>query len=145
MRLNLTSLVKLALFAALGLTLYKGLVKTPEMASRLDPPRFFRGLVNDAENSLIMKERHYDFNHLTLAALEMRQAELRTPGAQTPAPDSLVSPESLDLAVRKAQARDLRNADYVDLAREALERAENMRAKGWVMPLGCPKPMEAAQ
>lgn len=132
MRLDRTGLVKLVLFACLILTAYKGLMRLPEVASVSNPQGFFRGLTNDGENSLIMKERHFDYNHETLAALELRYAEsLRPENAQSE--DSLTTTARIQRAIRKAQAKDVRNADYVDLAREALERAKRLRDQDWRM------------
>lgn len=131
---NLTRLVKIGLMAALAMTAWKGLMKTPEAASRLDPERFYRNMVGDGENSLIMKERHFDFNHQTGIALEIRLKELRERG-DTPPSDALPTEARLERAIRKAEAKDMRNADYMDLAEEALERAKRMSAKGWTMPL----------
>lgn len=131
---NLTRLVKIGLFAALALTAWKGAMKTPEVASRLAPERFFNALANDGENSSIMKERHFDFNHQTGVALEIRLAELHQRG-DTPPPDSLPTEARLARAIRKAEAKDMRNADYVDLAQEALARAKRMADQGWRMPV----------
>ncbi len=131
---NLTRLVKIGLLAALALTFWKGLMKTPEVASRLDPERFYRNMIGDGENSLIMKERHFDFNHMTGIALEIRLNELRQRG-DTPPADALTTKDRLERAIGKAEAKDMRNADYIELAREALERAKLMAAQGWRMPL----------
>lgn len=127
--------LKIGLLACLAVTFWKGAAKLPEVLSVTDPTRFFRNLENDAENSAIMKERHFDMNHETLKALEQRKAQA---GLPLP-PGSLATPESVVRAIGKAQAKDVRNADYVVLAREALERARRMRDEGWRMDaLSCP-------
>ncbi|MBI4807251.1 MAG: hypothetical protein HY795_18710 [Desulfovibrio sp.] len=132
MRINLTPLVKLGLLFCLGLTFYKGFMKLPEVYPVLDPGRFFRGLINDGENSLIMKERHFDFNYQTGKALELRQLEMQSRG-ESPPSDALVTQDRVTRAIRKTQAKDMRNADYILLAEEKLARARRLQAEGWAM------------
>ncbi|GAB6037064.1 hypothetical protein JCM15519_16230 [Fundidesulfovibrio butyratiphilus] len=135
MHARLLLAVKLGLLACLALTLWKGATKLPEVASVADPAKFFRDMENNAENSAIMKERHFDMNHETLKALEQRQAQV---GVPLP-PDSLATAQNISRAIGKAKAKDVRNADYVALAREALDRAKRMRDQGWRMGvLRCP-------
>jgi hypothetical protein len=131
-------LLKVLVFAALLLTVYKGLLRTPEFASHIDSRRFFNGLVNDAENSLIMKERHLDFGDATAKAVRIRLEELESMG-RTPDPD-LVNAESLRRAVARRMAIRERDADYVVLAREKLDRMHALERDGWRMPLGLTPP-----
>lgn len=130
------AVVRVLLLAALGGTLYKGFMKTPEAASRLTPRSFFDGLVNDGENTAIMKERHRDVLEATDKAIKVRLAELRA-GLYKPAPGSLVSEESLERAIRKDQATRARAVDDELRAAEKLERARRLEAAGWRMRLGC--------
>jgi hypothetical protein len=131
---SLERVLKVLVFAALALTVCKGLGRTPEYASRVDSRRFFNGLVNDAENSLIMKERHLDFGDATAKAVRLRLEELERMG-RTPDPD-LVNEESLRRAVARRMAIRERDADYVVLAREKLDRMRALERDGWRMPLG---------
>ncbi len=138
------NLVRALLVLALAGTVYKGFMKTPEGASNLTPKRFFDGLVNDAENSAIMKERHNDINEATDKAVRVRLEELRA-GVYKPAPGSLVTEQSLTRAIRKNQATRERAEDDVLRAKEKLERAWRLEASGWRMPLSClPAPLPAA-
>lgn len=134
MRIDLTRFVKLGLLFCLGLTFYKGFMKLPEVYPVLDPGRFYRGMINDGENSLIMKERHFDFNYQTGKALELRLLEMQSRG-ETPPTDALVTLDRVERAIRKTQAKDMRNADYVLLAEEKLARARRLQAEGWTMGL----------
>jgi len=131
-RIDLTRLVKFGLLFCLGLTFYKGFMKLPEISPVLDPRRFYSGMVNDGENSLIMKERHFDFNYHTGKALELRLLEMQSRGESPPA-DELVTMDRLERAIRKTQAKDMRNADYVLLAEEKLARAKRLQAEKWAM------------
>ncbi len=126
--------LKVLVLAALVLTVYKGLGRTPEFASHVDSRRFYDGLVNDAENSLIMKERHLDFGDATAKAVRVRLEELASMG-RTPDPD-LVNEASLRRAVARRMAIRERDADYVVLAREKLDRMRALERDGWRMPLG---------
>ena len=132
MRIDLPRLVKLGLIFCLGLTFYKGFMKLPEIYPVLDPERFYKGLLNDGENSLIMKERHFDFNYQTGKALEQRLLEMQSRGESPPA-DALVTVDRVERAIRKTLAKDMRNADYVLLAEEKLARAKRLRAQAWTM------------
>lgn len=132
MRIDLTRLVKLGLFFCLGLTLYKGFLKLPEIYPVLDPARFYRGLINDGENSLIMKERHFDFNYQTGKALELRLLEMQSRGESPPA-DALVTVDRVERAIHKTLAKDMRNADYVLMAEEKLARSKRLQAEAWTM------------
>jgi len=126
--------LKILVFAALVLTAWKGLGRTPEFASHVAPQRFFTGLVNDAENSLIMKERHLDFNDASAKAVRVRLEEFLSQG-RTPDP-SMINEESLRRAVNRRLAVRERDADYVVMAREKLERVRAMEREGWRMDLG---------
>lgn len=130
--------LKVLVFTALVLTVWKGLGRTPEFASHVTPQRFFTGLVNDAENSLIMKERHLDFNDASAKAVRVRLEELLSQG-RTPDP-AMINEESLRRAVNRRLAVRERDADYVLLAREKLDRVQAMERDGWRMDLGgsCP-------
>ncbi|MEA4858354.1 hypothetical protein [Solidesulfovibrio sp.] len=130
------NVVRLLLLVALGVTLYKGFLKTPEGAVWLKPAGFFEGLVNDGENTAIMKERHRDVLEATDKAVRVRLDELRA-GVYRPAPGSIVSEESLVRAIRKDQATRERAADDEVRAFEKLERAKGLEAAGWRMGLGC--------
>ncbi|WP_243362345.1 hypothetical protein [Fundidesulfovibrio terrae] len=130
MRIDLTRMVKLGLFFCLALTAWKGFMKLPEVYPALEPGRFYQGLVNDGENSLIMKERHFDFNYQTGKALDIRWREMRARGENPPDGD-LVNRDRLERAIRKTAAKDSRNADYVDMAEEKLARARRLEAEGW--------------
>ncbi|MFZ5426630.1 MAG: hypothetical protein ACOZEN_06625 [Thermodesulfobacteriota bacterium] len=143
MRIDLTRMVKTGLFLCLALTFYKGFMKLPEVYPALDPERFYRGQINDGENSLIMKERHFDFNYQTGKALESRLREMQTRG-DTPPPDALVTLERVERAIRKTQAKDLRNADALTLAAEKLERARNRHAGQWRMGWAGPETAAAS-
>ena len=132
MRIDATRLVKLGLFFCLALTFYKGFMKLPEVYPVLAPERFYKGLINDGENSLIMKERHFDFNYQTGLAVAMRIKEMEARG-ENPPQDKLVTRERAALALGKCLAKDARNADYVLLAKEKLERAKRLQAEGWSM------------
>jgi len=136
-RIDLTRMVKLGLFFCLALTFYKGFMKLPEVYPVLAPERFYRGQVNDGENSLIMKERHFDFNYQTGKALEIRRLEMQASG-DTPPPAALVTPERVERAIRKTQAKDLRNADAFALAEEKLARAKTRQAEKWRMGMAGP-------
>ena len=132
------TVVRLLLLAALCGTLYKGFMKTPEAASRLTPKAFFNGLVNDGENTAIMKERHRDVLEATDKAVKVRLSELRA-GVYKPAPGSLASEESLLRAIRKDEATRARAVDDELRAAEKLERARRLEAAGWRMGLSvCP-------
>lgn len=130
--------LKVLVLTALVLTVWKGLGRTPEFASHVTPQRFFTGLVNDAENSLIMKERHLDFNDASAKAVRVRLEELLSQG-RTPDP-AMINEESLRRAVNRRLAVRERDADYVLLAREKLDRVRAMERDGWRMDLGgnCP-------
>jgi len=136
--------LKVLVFAALVLTMWKGLARTPEFASHITPQRFFTGLVNDAENSLIMKERHLDFNDASAKAVRVRLEELTSMG-RTPDP-AMINEESLRRAVNRRLAVRERDADYVVMARERLDRMRALERQGWRMPLGAtvPPPAEGA-
>ncbi|EFL52513.1 conserved hypothetical protein [Solidesulfovibrio fructosivorans JJ]] len=130
------NVVRLLLLVALGGTLYKGFMKTPEAASWLRPRDFFNGLVNDGENTAIMKERHRDVLEATDKAVRVRLSELRS-GVYKPAKGSLVDEESLTRAIRKDQATRERAVDDEVRAWEKLERARRLEAAHWRMGLGC--------
>lgn len=132
MRIDATRLVKLGLFFCLALTFYKGFMKLPEVYPVLDPERFYRSLISDGENSLIMKERHFDFNYQTGLAVAMRLKEMQARG-ETPPDTQLVTRERAALAFGKTLAKDARNADYVLLAQEKLDRAKRLKAEHWSM------------
>jgi hypothetical protein len=150
MRGKLDRLVALGLFFCLALTFEKGFMKLPEVFPKLAPASFYRGLVNDRENSLIMKERHFDINVQIGKALELRLAEMKARG-ESPAGDVLADRERAEMALRKTLAKDTRNADYVLLARQNLDRARSLQAKGWTMgwslggPGGLGEPGKARQ
>lgn len=129
------NIVRLLLAAALGGTIWKGFMKTPEAASHLRPDWYFESLIGDGENSAIMKERHHDVLEATDKAVRVRLSELRA-GVYAPAPGSLVSEESLVRAIRKNQATRERAVDDVLRAEEKLARAKNLQAAGWRMGLG---------
>ena len=131
------NVVRLLLLVALGGTLYKGFMKTPEAASHLRPRDFYNGLVNDGENTAIMKERHRDVLEATDKAVKVRLDELRS-GVYKPAPGSLVSEESLVRAIRKDVATRARAVDDELRAAEKLERAKGLEAAGWRMGWSCP-------
>ena len=139
MRIDLARAVKLGLFACLALTAWKGFMKLPEVYPALDPGRFYRGLVNDGENSLIMKERHFDFNYQTGKALDARWREMLSRG-ENPPETELVNRDRLERAIRKTAAKDARNADYVDMAEEKLKRARRLAAEGWSLGWGLCRP-----
>jgi len=128
--------IRLLLIVALGGTLYKGFMKTSEGASNLTPQGFYDGLVNDGENTAIMKERHRDVLEATDKAVRVRLDELRA-GVYVPGQGSLVSEESLVRAIRKDQATRERAVDDEVRAFEKLERARRLEASGWRMGLGC--------
>ncbi len=129
------NLVRLLLLTALGGTIWKGFMKTPEAASHLRPQWYYDSLIGDGENSAIMKERHLDVLEATDKAVRVRLDELRS-GVYKPAPGSLVSEESLTRAIRKDQATRERAEDDVLRANEKLQRAKNLQAAGWRMGLG---------
>lgn len=143
MRSNLTRAVKAGLFFCLALTFYKGFMKLPEVYPVLEPERFYRGQVNDGENSLIMKERHFDFNYQTGKALELRLLEMDAPGESPPpdAPDALVTRDRVERAIKKTLAKDERNADALVLAEEKLARARRMQAENWSLGWGVCDPL----
>jgi len=137
-RIDTARMVKLGLFFCLALTAWKGFLKLPEVYPVLEPARFYSGMVNDGENSLIMKERHFDFNYQTGKALEMRWREMRDRG-ENPPENELATRDRVERAIRKTAAKDMRNADYVVLAEEKLARARRLQAEGWSMGWGlCP-------
>ncbi len=138
------NLVRLLLVVALGGTAWKGFMKTPEGASNLRPQGFYDGLVNDGENTAIMKERHRDVLEATDKAVRVRLDELRA-GVYVPAPGSLISEESLLRAIRKNQATRERAVDDEVRAWEKLERARRLEASGWRMGLGCPSAAPAGE
>lgn len=140
MRSNLTRAVKAGLFFCLALTFYKGFMKLPEVYPVLEPERFYRGQVNDGENSLIMKERHFDFNYQTGKALELRLLEMDALG-ETPPEDALVTRDRVERAIRKTLAKDERNADSLVLAEEKLARARRMQAEKWSLGWGVCDPL----
>lgn len=140
MRSNLTRAVKAGLFFCLALTFYKGFMKLPEVYPVLEPERFYRGQVNDGENSLIMKERHFDFNYQTGKALELRLREMEALG-ETPPDDALVTRDRVERAIKKTLAKDERNADSLVLAEEKLARARRMQAEGWSLGWGVCDPL----
>lgn len=146
MRIDATRLVKLGVFACLALTFYRGFMKLPEVFPVLNPEGFYRSQLNDGENSLIMKERHFDFNYQTGKALEIRREEMASRG-DTPAPGALVNQERLDTAILKTQAKDVRNADALVMAEEKLARARQRQAIQWRLDFSCPPgaPGAAAQ
>ena len=136
------NLVRALLIVALGGTIYKGFLKTPEGASLFAPRSLYGGLVNDGENTAIMKERHHDVLEATDKAVKVRLEELRA-GVYKPAPGSLVSEESLERAIRKNVATRARAVDDVLRGQEKLERARRLEAAGWRMGLGCAPAGEA--
>lgn len=135
--LTRANVIRLLLLVALAGTIYKGFLKTPEGATWLRPAGFYEGLVNDGENTAIMKERHRDVLEATDKAVRVRLEELRA-GVYKPAPGSIVSEESLTRAIRKDQATRERAVDDEARAVEKLERAKRLEAAGWRMGLGCP-------
>ncbi len=136
--LSRATIVRVLLLVALGGTIYKGFMKTPEAASHLTPKSFYNGLVNDGENTAIMKERHRDVLEATDKAVRVRLEELRA-GVYKPAPGSLVSEESLVRAIRKDEATRARAIDDELRATEKLARARGLEAAGWRMGLlPCP-------
>jgi len=139
-RSNLTRAVKAGLFFCLALTFYKGFMKLPEVYPVLEPERFYRGQVNDGENSLIMKERHFDFNYQTGKALELRLREMEALG-ETPPEDALVTRDRVERAIKKTLAKDERNADSLVLAEEKLARARRMQAENWSLGWGVCDPL----
>lgn len=134
--LSRENVVRALLLVALGGTLWKGFLKTPEGATWLRPQAFYDGLVNDGENTAIMKERHRDVLEATDKAVRVRLSELRA-GVYVPSPGSLVSEESLARAIRKDQATRERAEDDELRAVEKLKRAERLEAEGFHMGLGC--------
>ena len=140
--LSRENVVRALLLVALGGTLWKGFLKTPEGATWLRPHSFYDGLVNDGENTAIMKERHRDVLEATDKAIKVRLDELRS-GVYKPAPGSLVSEESLERAIRKDVATRARAVDDERRAQEKLERAKGLEAAGWRMGLGCAPAGEA--
>lgn len=134
--------LKVLVFAALVLTVWKGLGRTPEFASHVTPERFFNGMVNDAENSLIMKERHLDFNDASAKAVRVRLEELLSQG-RTPDP-AMINEESLRRAVNRRLAVRERDADYAVMARERLDRMLALERQGWRMELGVSLPAPGA-
>ena len=141
-RLSRDTLIRVLLLVALGGTIYKGFLKTPEGATLLARQSFYNGLVNDGENTAIMKERHRDVLEATDKAIKVRLDELRS-GVYKPAPGSLVSEESLERAIRKDVATRARAVDDERRAQEKLERAKGLEAAGWRMGWGCPPAGEA--
>jgi len=139
-RSNLTRAVKAGLFFCLALTFYKGFMKLPEVYPVLEPERFYRGQVNDGENSLIMKERHFDFNYQTGKALELRLREMEALG-ETPPDTALVTRDRVERAIKKTLAKDERNADSLVLAEEKLARARRMQAENWSLGWGVCDPL----
>ncbi|WP_428564534.1 MAG: hypothetical protein ACP59X_02390 [Solidesulfovibrio sp. DCME] len=135
------NLVRLLLLVALGGTIYKGFLKTPEGATWLRPAGFYEGLVNDGENTAIMKERHRDVLEATDKAVRVRLSELRA-GVYKPAPGLIITEESLVRAIRKDQATRERAVDDEVRAFEKLERAKRLEAAGWRLGLGCPPAAE---
>ena len=132
MRIEPVRLVKLGLFFCLALTFYKGFMKLPEIYPVLDPDHFFNGVINDGENSLIMKERHFDFNYQTGKALALRKLEMEA--RNEPSPEgALVTKDRVELAIRKTLAKDERNADSLVLAEQKLARAKRLQAEAWTM------------
>lgn len=138
------NIIRLLLLVALGGTLYKGFLKTPEGATWLRPAAFYEGLVNDGENTAIMKERHRDILEATDKAVRVRLQELRA-GTYTPAPGSLVDEASLTRAIRKDQATRERAMDDEVRAWEKLERAKRLETAKWHMGLGCPQVVAGGQ
>ena len=131
------NVVRALLLLALGGTIWKGFLKTPEGATLVNPKSFYNGLVNDGENTAIMKERHRDVLEATDKAVKVRLDELRS-GVYKPAPGSLVSEESLERAIRKDVATRARAVDDELRAQEKLERAKRLEAAGWRMGWTCP-------
>jgi len=131
------NLIRVLLLVALGGTIYKGFLKTPEGATLFARQSFYDGLVNDGENTAIMKERHRDVLEATDKAIKVRLDELRS-GVYKPAPGSLVSEQSLERAIRKDVATRARAEDDVLRAQEKLERAKRLEAAGWRMGWACP-------
>ncbi|WP_051260965.1 hypothetical protein [Desulfovibrio inopinatus] len=127
--------IKVLLAAALVVTAWQGLAKTPEYLTRFNRARFENGILNDGENALAMKQRHYDYNLFTIKALEAQVRDLEN---GLPAPGPLVTKESLAMAIEKSMATDARSLAYVDIAKEKLKRAQHLVDSGFVMPLwGC--------
>ena len=135
--LSRENVIRALLLVALGGTLWKGFLKTPEGATWLRPHSFYDGLVNDGENTAIMKERHRDVLEATDKAIKVRLDELRS-GVYKPAPGSLVSEQSLERAIRKDVATRARAVDDELRAQEKLERARRLEAAGWRMGWTCP-------
>lgn len=142
--LTFERVLKVLVFAALAATAWKGLVRTPEYASHVTPGRYFTGMINDAENSLIMKERHLDFTDASTKATRVRLEELSGMG-RTPDPD-MINEASLRRAIDRRLAVRERDADYVVVAREKLARMQALERAAWRMPLDltspAPKPGE---
>ncbi|MBF0481055.1 MAG: hypothetical protein HQK81_11065 [Desulfovibrionaceae bacterium] len=132
--------LKWAIVLFLAWTAVRGAQRTPEIATRLDPGKFYDMLVKDLANAAIMKERHLDFVVETLRALNRRRTEAMS-GPVLPAPDAPDAPvarEDLVLAWERETARWYRESVNLEQAELHLEAQRTVRAKAPVEPILCP-------
>jgi hypothetical protein len=114
----------------------RGAQRTPEIASRLDPGKFYDALVGDSANAAIMKERHVDFSNETLRALDLRRTEAAS-NPESLAGGLLISRESLDRARERETARWYRENVNSEQARFNLERQQILAASKPAEPILC--------
>ena len=135
--------LKWIVFVFMAWVAVRGAQRTPEIATRLDPGKFYDALASDSANAAIMKERHVDFSAETLRALNLRQAEaLADPGSL--AAGARVSWESLERAKERETARWYRESVNSQQARFNLERQRTLAADKPAEPVGC-APDQTAQ
>ena len=132
--------VRIACLVFLGLTVWQGLVRTPETASVLVPRSFYGSLVGDAEKLVYEKEVEHDRRAALGAALAVRLAEVRA-GVVVPSAESLIDEASLMRALARARARQIEAEDDLLRAREKLARSKRLRDGGPIR-LGCAAPRE---
>jgi hypothetical protein len=139
----MTKVLPWAVLAFLVWTAWKGAQRTPEIASRIDPGRFYGALAEDSAGAAIMKERHVDFIDETLRALAMRRAEVAA-RPDSLVPGSLVTSESLELAQRRETARWYRESINFGQARYNLARQQALAESKRPEPLSCEPARERA-
>ncbi len=128
--------IKILLALALVVTAWQGLAKTPEYLTRFNRAQFENELLSSGKDAVTLKQSIYDQNLYIIKALEAQLHDLQN---GLPSPGPLVTKESLESAIMKITAINMRSRAYLDLANEKLERAQALVDSGFVMPLfGCP-------
>lgn len=121
----------------LALTIWRGGMRTPEVASVLAPQRFYAELIGTAEELVVEKELERARRAAMDTALGIRLEELRS-GIAVPAPDSLIDERSLQRALTRAHTLRVEADDDLLRAQEKLARYKRLRdTNGGAIRIGC--------